>query len=99
MDSNAVWAQKRAICVLTAEELCVGWTDNTAWYSWTNFCFQQNMGRPLARSDHILTSIAKANMTLNFRKCEFARSQLVDLGYLIDEQGHRPNPRIRVPKE
>ena len=32
-------------------------------------------------------------MTLNFKKCEFARKELVYLGYLVNKDGVRPNPR------
>ena len=53
----------------------------------------------------VLGKLRAKNITLNFNKCEFARTELVYLGYLIDKQGLRPNPakveavtRFEAPK-
>ena len=55
--------------------------------------------------DTVFSTIGKAGMTLNFRKSVFAQQQLVYLGYLVSQDGLKPNPRkvdavqaIQVPK-
>ena len=55
--------------------------------------------------DMVFTTLGKAGMTLNFKKSVFAQQQLVYLGFLVNHEGLRPNPRkaeavqaIPVPK-
>ena len=55
--------------------------------------------------DMVFTTLGKAGMTLNFRKSVFAQQQLVYLGFLVNHEGLRPNPKkseavqsIPVPK-
>ena len=55
--------------------------------------FSHSWEQHLRDLDNVFTKLKEAHMTLNFKKCEFAQTQLVYLGYLIDKDGMRPNPR------
>ena len=45
------------------------------------------------RLDRVLTAIGDAGLTLNPKKCQFASTHVIYLGYVIDRDGIRPNPK------
>ena len=55
--------------------------------------FSRSWEEHLRHLDEVFTRMVAAGMTLNFKKCEFAQSELVYLGYLVNKDGVRPNPR------
>ena len=42
--------------------------------------------------DAVLTALRDAGLTLNFKKCELGRDELLYLGFVISAAGIRPNP-------
>jgi hypothetical protein len=46
----------------------------------------------LQHIDQVLTAWSDANLTVNFKKCEFAQLTLFFLGYVVSKNGIHPNP-------
>ena len=45
----------------------------------------------------VLTKIRDAQLTVNWKKCEFGCSRVRYLGYLLDREGLRPDPERIEP--
>lgn len=62
------------------------------WYLDDIVIFSSNFPEHLRRLDEVLTNLAKAGLTLNTKKCHFARKSIKVLGHIVSKDGIRPDP-------
>lgn len=54
--------------------------------------FSSSFAEHLRRLDEVLTCLANAGLTLNTKKCHFARKSIKVLGHVVSKDGIRPDP-------
>ena len=53
----------------------------------------KDLGEHNKRLECVLEKLSESKITLNYDKCEFAKSEIKFLGQVIDQDGVRPDPQ------